>query len=110
MLDDVIPSLPDGTACHDLGQERSVFILQHQMWRRIPNVEMYDVIIGSAKNAVKVLTSWQFHHYPGQGISILRFYFNCFLNIVGLPLTEKDVANITALRIANAVPIRLILG
>lgn len=91
-LDEPVPPLPDGAACHDLGRAQSVFILHQQRWRRIPDVRMYEQIMGAAgaeKNSVRVLSTWQFRFLPE-----------------GPELTAGDVPAILDLRERNADLIR----
>ena len=65
VMDEPPPIFLDGTAAHDLGQERSVFVMYNHTWRYIPNMEVYSKVLGKTrKGDVKVLTSWQFRHYP----------------------------------------------
>lgn len=64
VMDEPPPIILDGTAVHDLGRERSVFVMYNHTWRHIPNMEVYSKVLGETrKGDVKVLTSWQFHHY-----------------------------------------------
>lgn len=52
-------------------------------------MEMYDKLIGKTKNAVKVLTTWQLHHYPE-----------------GVDLTEAEMDEVIALRMKNDAQIK----
>ena len=50
---------------------------------------MYDKLIGRAKNAVKVLTTWQLRHHPE-----------------GADLTDAEMSEVIALRIKNDAQIK----
>ena len=53
---------------------------------------MYDKLIGKEKNAVRVLTTWQFNHYPE-----------------GPPLQAGDEEEVLAVRRRNAEQIKAAL-
>jgi hypothetical protein len=82
-MDDPPPAfIPDGTAAHDLGRDRSVFVMFNQTWHHIPNMEVYGLVLGQTKRGdVKILTSWQFLHYSE-----------------GEVVTEADIPRIRAVR------------
>lgn len=47
------------------GKDRSLYILDNQKWRSIPDMDTYEKIVEKSKNKnnVKIYTTWQFNHY-----------------------------------------------
>ena len=65
-MDETLPVEPDGTVGYDSGKDRSLYILEDQKWRSIPDMDTYELLVANSKNKnnVKVFTTWQFNHYP----------------------------------------------
>lgn len=81
-VDETLPVAPDGTIGCDSGKDRSLYILENNKWRSIPDMDTYEKIVSNSKNKnnVKVFTTWQFNHYA-----------------VGPPVIDGDVDKLSIL-------------
>jgi hypothetical protein len=58
-----VPNLPDGSVGHNHLSPRTLYLLQNQTWRQIPNMDVYGKL-GLEGKGVSLLTNWQFRKYP----------------------------------------------